>query len=96
MSTHAYPSATYSTFKMPHISFYRESDKTGKRLWERDLVKIPGSSSEVFPAEIDDQERVCAFDNPKLFHILLLQFCHRVEVGFNQTVPDVKHHKQIK
>ena len=76
---------------MPHISFYRESDKTGKRLWERDLYRIPGrvqcyhdselelcrtlkgATSEVFPAEIDDQERVCAFDNPKLFHVLLLQ-----------------------
>ena len=84
---------------MPHISFYRESDKTGKRLYERDLFRIPGAASEVFPAEIDDQERVCAFDNPKLFHILLIQFCHRVEVGFNTTIIDDGkhgHHHSVK
>ena len=79
MSTHAFPSATYANYTIPHMSFYRASDKTGKRLFERDLSKIPGSYSEIFPSEIDDQERVCAFDNPKLFHLLLINFCHRVQ-----------------
>ena len=43
------------------------------------LANIPDSRFEVFPAEVDDNERVPAFDNPKLFHILLLNFLHEIE-----------------
>ena len=48
-------------------------------------ANIPDSRFEVFPAEVEDNERVPAFDNPKLFHILLLNFLHEIE---NNTKDD--------
>ena len=76
MQTHQYD---FTKYTIPHLSFYRASDKTAARLFERDLSKIPGAESEIFPAEIDDKERVPAFDNPKLFHLLLINFCHKLQ-----------------
>ena len=50
-------------------------------MYERDLIHIPNTKFEVFPAEVDDNERVPAFDNPKLFHILILNFLHEIQTN---------------
>ena len=43
------------------------------------LAHIPNTRFEVFPAEVEDNERVPAFDNPKLFHLLIVNFLHEIQ-----------------
>ena len=49
----------------------------------------------MFPAEVDDNERVPAFDNPKLFHILLLNFLHEIENHSKPADDAKKSHAKI-
>merc|ERR1712037_161987 len=81
MSTHAFPKESYSRMRIPNLTMLRASDSAGKRLYERDIRGMPHTKLKVFPSDVDDKERVPMFDNPKMFHMLLLNFLHDINEG---------------
>ena len=44
----------------------------------------------MFPAEVEDNERVPAFDNPKLFHMLIVNFLHEIQNNSSSIDPKPK------
>ncbi|CAG5081816.1 Oidioi.mRNA.OKI2018_I69.PAR.g9968.t1.cds [Oikopleura dioica] len=88
MSTHAFPKENYVQMLIPNLTIVRASDGAGRRLYDRDILKMPNTKLEVFPSQVEDRERVPMFDNPKLFHILLLNFLHDINEGV-YDIPDM-------
>jgi len=60
------------------------------------FAHIPNTRFEVFPAEVEDNERVPAFDNPKLFHILIVNFLHEIKKNSTESLQEVKKQKPVK
>jgi len=71
---------------IPNLTMLRASDNAGKRLYERDILGMPHTKLKVFPSQgVEDKERVPMFDNPKLFHMLLLNFLHDINEGVYES-----------
>ena len=67
--------------RIPNLTMLRASDSAGKRLYERDIRGMPHTKLKVFPSDVDVKERVPMFDNPKMFHMLLLNYLHDINEG---------------
>jgi len=71
---------------IPNLTMLRASDNAGKQLYERDILGMPHTKLKFFPSQgVEDKKRVPMFDNPKLFHMLLLNFLHVINEGVYRT-----------